>query len=69
MDAIDWVLAELGEPEPNIYILMQLFENEIHQTNDREGKYFPERYRVFTNEDDDDGYFLATARSAWVPIR
>ena len=58
VDVIDWVLEELGEPEPNIYMLMELFESGIHQTTDNEGKYFPERYRVWTEEDEDDVYFV-----------
>lgn len=58
MDVIDWVLAKLGEPDANIYMLMEIFEIGVHQTNDREGKYFPERYRVFTDKDEDDVYFL-----------
>lgn len=58
VDVIDWVLEELGEPEPNIYMLMELFESGIHQTTDNEGKYFPERYRVWTEEDEDDMYFV-----------
>ncbi len=58
VDVIDWVLEELGEPEPNIYMMMELFESGIHQTTDNEGKYFPERYRVWTEEDEDDVYFV-----------
>lgn len=68
VDVIDWVLEELGEPEPNIYMLIQLFECEVHQTNDSEGKYFPERYHVFTDEDNDDVYFL-TKEEALAHIR
>lgn len=68
VDVIDWVLEELGEPDANIYMLMELFESEIHQTTDHEGKYFPERYRVFTDEDDDDVYFV-TEEEALAHVR
>lgn len=68
VDVIDWVLEELGEPEPNIYMLMELFESGIHQTTDHEGKYFPERYRVWTEEDEDDFYFI-TEEEALAHIR
>ena len=68
VDVIDWVLEELGEPEPNIYMLMELFESGIHQTTDNEGKYFPERYRVWTEEDEDDFYFI-TEEEALAHIR
>lgn len=68
VDVIDWVLEELGEPEPNIYMLMELFESGIHQTTDHEGKYFPERYRVWTEEDEDDVYFV-TEDEAFAHIR
>ncbi|MDO4497605.1 MAG: hypothetical protein Q4B58_07250, partial [Bacteroidales bacterium] len=57
-DVIDDVLEQLGEPEPNIYMLAECFEDGVHWTNDREGKYFPERYRVLTDIDDDDVYFV-----------
>ncbi|MDO4510552.1 MAG: hypothetical protein Q4B68_01885 [Bacteroidales bacterium] len=54
---IDEVLEELGEPNARIYSLAQRFEDEIHTTNDHEGKYFPERHLVFTAHDDDWVYF------------
>lgn len=67
VDVIDWVLEELGEPEPNIYMLMELHEFGIHETNDAEGKYFP-RYRVWTDEDGDDVCFI-TKEDALAHIR
>ncbi len=68
VDVIDWVLEELGEPEPNIYMLVELFEIGVHQTNDYEGKYFPGRYRVYTEEDDDHVYFV-TEEEALAHVR
>ncbi|MCQ2286552.1 MAG: hypothetical protein MJZ76_06735 [Bacteroidales bacterium] len=57
-DVIDDVLRQLGEPNPKIYLLMEIFESDFHQTNDSEGMYFPGRYMVWTEEDDDDVYFV-----------
>jgi len=54
---VDWVLEEMGEPDSIIYFLSECPEDEVYETNDIEGKYFPERYRVYTEEDDDDVYF------------
>jgi len=68
VDVIDWVLDELGEPNPNIYMLMECFEDGMHETNDNEGKYFPERYHVFTEQDEDDVYFI-TEEEALAHIR
>lgn len=67
-DVIDGVLAKLGEHNAKIYMLMERFEDGIHATNDHEGKYFPERYRVYTEEDDGDVYFI-TREEALAHIR
>lgn len=66
-DIIDWVLEEMGEPDANIYFLSECFEAEIHETNDAEGKYFPERYTVFTEEDGD--VYFKTKEEAIAHIR
>lgn len=68
MDVIDDVLEQLGEPNAKIYMLMQRFEDGIHETNDHEGKYFPERYLVYTDEDDGKVGF-ATKEEALAHIR
>lgn len=56
-DIIDRVLDELGEKELKIYYLTECFEEDVHFTNDSEGRHFPERFRVYTENDDDDVYF------------
>ena len=67
-DIIDAVLSMLGEKEPKIYYLAECFEEEVHYTNDAEGRYFPERFRVYTDNDDDDMYFK-TEEEALAHIR
>lgn len=68
VNVIGGVLAKLGEPDAKIYMRREYFEAEIHETNDIEGKYFPEHYRVYTEEDDDDVYFI-TMEEALAHIR
>lgn len=69
MDVIDDVLAQLGEPDAKIYMLMQRFEDGIHETNDHEGKYFPERYLVYTAEVFDGAVSFVTKEEALAHIR
>ncbi len=57
-DVIDWVLREMGDEEAEIYYVMDLVEENIHETNDREGKYFPERYTVYVDGAEDEAYFV-----------
>lgn len=56
-DIIDRVLEELGEEDASVYFLSECFEEGVHFTNDSEGRYFPERFRVYTENDEDNEYF------------
>lgn len=67
-DIIDAVLNMLGEKESRIYYLAECFEEEVHYTNDAEGKYFPERFYVDTYNDDEEMYFK-TKEEALAHIR
>lgn len=57
-DLLDEALAQLfPEEEFAIYFLSEIFESCIHETNDVEGKYFPDRYVVFTDTDEEHLYY------------
>jgi len=49
-------------------LIWKCFEDDLHETNDDEGMYFPERYHVFTEQDEDDVYFI-TEEEALAHIR
>lgn len=68
VDIIDEVLEMLGEPNAKFYMLMHFWEIGEHYTNDHEGKYFPHRFITYTEEDEDNLYFL-TKEEALAHIR
>lgn len=62
------VLGQLGAKDAKIYYFIECSEDWEPQTSDFERKYFPENYRVWTEEDEDDVYFI-TEEEALAHIR
>ena len=54
-EILEELLGELYPDEPfAIYYRSEVFEDEIHETNDEEGKYFPEKYYVHFYDKEED---------------